>query len=188
MSREISALKKQIEDLLFSTGRFGIELLVDWLASTDFYSAPASRDNHSCFAGGLAFHSCSVLNTLSDRVNTYPDGYLKNWNEQSTILCSLLHDICKIDMYRRTGAVYTINDGMPIGHGSKSVILASRYITLTTFEIFAIIHHMGVPETYNDKMAFNKALEMYPEMILLHLADFESSAIIEPNEMKSRRK
>ena len=45
----------------------------------------------------------------------------------------------------------------------------------------------GVPETYSDRMTFNKAVELYPNIIYLHLADFESSVVIEAIEMERRK-
>jgi hypothetical protein len=38
---------------------------------------------------------------------------------------------------------------------------------------------MGLPETYGDRQSFNAALKMNPDIILLHNADFMSSAIYE---------
>ena len=185
MPREISSLKPQVEALLLSTKRKGVENLIAFLATTDYYVAPASKNFHSSFIGGLTAHSCTVLNILSDKIDSLT--VETEWREDTIIICSLLHDLCKIGTYKRNGAIYITEDDFPLGHGVKSVILAMEYIKLTDFEKMAITHHMGVPETYGDRMTFNRAVALYPNIIYLHLADFESSVVIEPIELERRR-
>ena len=180
MPRETSALRNQIETLLLSTERPGIDNLIGWLKGTDYYSAPASRNNHSCFIGGLAFHSCSVLNVLSSRVEALGEEVKSDWTDESIIICALLHDLCKIGIYHRVGVVYVFEDReLPLGHGEKSVILAMEYIKLTDFEKLAIRWHSGLPELYSERMGFNQALKLHPSILYLHLADFESSVMFE---------
>ena len=177
MAKEISSLKGQIETLLLSTKRKGVENLIAFLSTTDYYVAPASKNFHSSFIGGLAFHSCSVFNVLSDKIDSLT--IETEWGEDTIIICALLHDLCKIGTYKRNGAIYITEDDFPLGHGEKSVILAMEYIKLTDFEKLAITHHMGLPSTYPEAMCFNQALKLHPHILYLHLADFESSIINE---------
>jgi hypothetical protein len=183
IKREVSSLKPQIELLLMNIQREGMENLVYFLKNSDYYSAPASSSYHCSFPGGLAFHCCSVLNVLSSRISTLGEGVMNKWVEDSIVICSLLHDLCKIDFYKRVGATYSIEDKFPYGHGEKSVLIAQKYIPLTDFEVMAIRWHMGIPESYADKMSYNAALKIEPSILYLHLADYESSIIQEPIEM-----
>ena len=137
---------ERFESLLTSCKREGIENLIDFIRSTDFYTAPASTKYHLCCEGGLLQHSLNVYDCLCSKF------YNELWNEkltsvkpESLIITSLLHDICKTNFYvpelrnkkvysehgskidsggrydwqQVTG--YTINDTLPYGHGEKSV-------------------------------------------------------------------
>lgn len=196
--------KQKIIDLLLSTKREGINKLINWLENkSDFFIAPSSKDKHSNFEGGNAFHSYSVYELLKDKCE-----YFKNKksnlfipNEDSVKIIALLHDISKANFYIKTfknvkdgkkinyngkevdnwieKEVYDIDDKFPLNHGCKSVIMLQNFIKLEKFEILCIAHHMGLPSDYIEKITFHNALELYPFIILLHTADFESSCILE---------
>lgn len=58
--------------------RDGINDLMDWLGSTDFFEAPASTRFHGSYEGGLCQHSLNVgkwLNKLAEGL--YPGQYTK---------------------------------------------------------------------------------------------------------------
>jgi len=76
-----------------SIKREGADKLLDWLNKTDFFFAPASGKYHSCFEGGLCFHSLNVYKRLltnvknelraelshnADQINRLKDIMLKN--------------------------------------------------------------------------------------------------------------
>ena len=77
--------------------------------------------------------------------------------QDSVIITALLHDICKTFFYttstrnaknEKTGKwekvpYYTVEDKMPLGHGSKSAMIIKQYMELTTEEMYAIWWHMG---------------------------------------------
>lgn len=65
---------------------------------------------------------------------------------------------------------YVYDDGFPIGHGEKSVIVLQQYIDLTAEEAMAIRYHMGEYGEHDDRN-LRKAKEMYPLVELVHLAD-----------------
>ena len=48
------------ESLLMSTGRTGIDKVIEYLRKTDFYDAPASAKYHSNYETGLLDHSLMV--------------------------------------------------------------------------------------------------------------------------------
>ena len=84
------------KELLLSTKRPNIENLIAWLETTDFKEAPASTVYHNSFRGGLLAHSINVYHAMHDF-----DMWLKFYElpEDSIIIASLLHDLCKIYCY-----------------------------------------------------------------------------------------
>ena len=70
-------------------------------------------------------------------------------------------------------------DSILPGHGDKSVIMLSKYITLTDEEIACIRWHMGAYE--KDTTMWNyygKAIEKYPNVLYTHTADMIASKIL----------
>ena len=76
-----------------NVSRPGAQQLLDWLATTDFYTAPASTRFHGACECGLVMHSINVYNVLMSRFYTEED------NKESFTLVSLLHDLCKANYY-----------------------------------------------------------------------------------------
>ena len=91
---------KDFEDLLLSTKREGIDRLLEFIRKSDFYNAPASTRFHSCHEGGLLEHSMNVYRCLIAKIenNIWKD-VLSNIPEESLIITSLLHDLCKTYFY-----------------------------------------------------------------------------------------
>ncbi len=109
------------------------------------------------------------------------------------VVASLLHDLCKTNYYVRgvkwrkddfgkweSYKAWLIEDDLPLGHGEKSLYLAARYIDLVPEEAAAIRRHMGawssgVTTDYGAAMAYNAAVDQYPLLRLLIMADFAAS-------------
>lgn len=186
-------MTKSIEEfkaLLRDTERDGIDGLIAWLETTDFFSSPASTQYHGAHEGGLLEHSLAVREAAMQifiRTEIFPAEVL----DSSITICALLHDVCKIGRYRQgvrnvkvNGAwvqkevwEYVQEDAYPYGHGEKSVELIRRHINLSDDEALAIRWHMGPWEECN-KNTCSKALER-PLALLLHLADMIASKILE---------
>ena len=164
-------------------GRSGIEDLIEWLESTDFFVAPASSKYHEAFEGGLVLHSLNVFHHLT-RLNEL---YGMDYTLESLTIVALFHDLCKIGCYKVsmrnvkddiTGTwskvpYYTINEDFQFGgHGSKSVYLVQNFIKLTPDEAVAINCHMGVE---NGKWEVCNAHRACPLAFLLHTADMAST-------------
>ena len=178
-------MKQKILELLRETKREGIEDLIDFLANkSDFFTAPASTRYHGCFEEGLAKHSYQVYEIFRKKVE---DSGLKI-NEDSIIISSLLHDICKVNYYKtdyrnaknskgewEKVPYYTVNDTIPYGHGEKSVMMISEYIKLTNEEKYAIRWHMGFTEPKELYGTIGEAYKKYPVALLLHEADLEAT-------------
>ena len=73
--------------------RDGLEDLLTWLQTTDFFECPASSKFHSAEAGGLCFHSLNVYKRLL-KLATDEWGE-ENINKESITIIALFHDICK---------------------------------------------------------------------------------------------
>ncbi len=89
-------IQNQIERLLLKTNREGADKLVEALKRSDFYIAPASTVFHDNFEGGLALHSLKLLEIFSEKVIQFGLAL----PEDSVIICSLLHDLCKVNYYK----------------------------------------------------------------------------------------
>jgi hypothetical protein len=178
-------MKEKFIELLRSTNREGIEKLIDFLDRTDFYTAPASTRFHNSFESGLLAHSMNVYTSLKKLVGN-------EWPEDTIIIVSLLHDICKVNMYKvdyrnkkdENGVwvkepYYTTDDLMPLGHGEKSVMIISEFIKLSKEELYAIRWHMGGFEPKENYGYLAKAYEKYPLAVYTHIADIMATYILE---------
>ena len=65
---DLKALKVEFKDIVANViHRDGIDDLMAWLDSTDFYSAPSSTRYHGAEPGGLVAHSIAVYNRLKQK-------------------------------------------------------------------------------------------------------------------------
>ena len=162
--------------------RPGADKLLEWLKSTDFFTAPASTRFHGAYPGGLVKHSLNVYYALLGNFN------LRGlYSPQTQTIVALLHDVCKAGVYHaetkrrrnpETGVWedylgYTFRDPLPLGHGEKSLYQIARFIRLEDHEALAIRWHMGA---YDDAFrggsrALNAAMERTPLVLELHYAD-----------------
>lgn len=191
-------LKKIILNELLEVQRDGMDNLIDYICNkTDYFTAPASTKYHSNYENGLAEHSHKVTQLFREKNERFKLGL----SENTIKICGYFHDLCKCNFYKRgiknikdgkkingygkevdnwiEKEVWEIDDQLPLGHGSKSVILLQEFISLSTFEVMAILFHMGLPEDYEMKIAYNNATKKYPAIIALHSADLESSYLLE---------
>ena len=136
--------------------RPGADKLLEWLKSTDFFTAPASTRFHGAYPGGLVKHSLNVYYALLGNFN------LRGlYSPQTQAIVALLHDVCKANYYAGEYPDYTVKDQMPMGHGEKSVYLVMKRMELTDDEALAI----------GGSRALNAAMEKTPLVLELHYAD-----------------
>lgn len=143
-----------------------------------FLTAPASKGHHSNYEGGLFDHSVEValqLQTLTKKLGLVWEA------EDSAFRVGILHDLCKIDTYKKSEKhPYWEWDNSPIikGHGDKSVIYALNWgCPLTEEEIACITYHMGAYET--DRWdAFSNAIKRFPNVLYTHTADMIADKIM----------
>lgn len=173
--------------------RDGADGLLKWLESSDFFTAPASTQFHGCYGGGLLQHSLNVYDCLVKCVDAA--GLTDDIPADSIALAALLHDICKVNFYKKgfrnvkneeTGQwerkeIYQIEEKFPCGHGEKSVIILQNFLRLTTDEIYAIRAHMGGFDTSvkGGDYFIGKIFEKSRLAFLLHLADMSATYLME---------
>ena len=162
---QIQANKIEFINLLRSTGREGIETLINWLETkSDFFTAPSSTIYHGNYDGGLCQHSLNVYKAAKEFIKNSQTTALKEYeldkiSDTSIIIAALLHDLCKTNFYVKEYKnfkdeatntwkkyqTYKCVDNFPLGHGEKSVIMIQNFI----------IHYFLLMEDYfilNTKM------------------------------------
>lgn len=195
---EMAPVRTLVETALELARREGLDRLVQYLATTDYYTAPASTRFHGNYEGALAEHSLNVAALLLRKNEQLALGL----NEGTCILAGLCHDLCKVNFYVQdfknqkvykengtksdakgrfdweTVPTYTIEDKFPCGHGEKSVIMLQNFLRLTQEEILLIRWHMG-PFAAANEYEFSNATDFKPEIVAMFTADMEAAALFE---------
>lgn len=193
--------KERFIELYKSTiKREGAAELLEFLLSpsSDFFEAPASARFHLSKEGGLCEHSLNVYDCLKSYLDAPRTKEITGmtYSDESIAIVSLLHDLCKINVYKKgfrnvkdeKGAwqrvdTFEYDDKMPYGHGEKSVYMITAYMKLTREEAFAIRYHMGYSST-EDPRNISAAFEMFPLAFALSTADSEATYFIESDKNK----
>ncbi|MBE7020805.1 MAG: hydrolase [Ruminococcaceae bacterium] len=175
--------------------REGSDKLLNYLLSDkcDFFEAPASTRYHLSSPGGLCTHSLNVYDCLKAYLDRpyAKETFGLDYSEETIAIVSLLHDLCKINCYKKgfrnvkdeTGKWiqvpnYEFDDPVPYGHGEKSVYIISGFMRLTREEAFAIRYHMGYSGT-EDTRNVSKAFEAFPLAFAVSTADMEATFLLE---------
>ena len=102
---ELEANKAEFIRLLKSTQREGVDYVIEHLEEAGFFQAPASSTQHLNTEGGLVQHSlntCKAALMLREQMIKMDNSLQKDLKEDSCIIASLLHDVCKTNIYKRT--------------------------------------------------------------------------------------
>ena len=108
---QIAEVKQEYIDLLKEIKREGCDIdeFINYLESTDFFSAPASTQYHCSFPGGLCLHSINVYKALkslttkfASKVNKDTKEVVPVYSPDSILIVGLLHDLDKILKYEKT--------------------------------------------------------------------------------------
>ena len=201
MKVDIKANKDEFLELLRSTNRDGIEDVITDLEELGFFSAPASAGHHLNVEGGLVLHSintCKAALAIWEGMKPLEPSLATEVKRDSIIIASLLHDVCKSDIYKRSikkrknalgqwedceGYKVSYKD-FPMGHGEKSVILLlCSGLDLSDDEMLAIRWHMGAlginMNSYEDERCYDTARALYPLVSIIQTADGLAAAILE---------
>ncbi len=197
--------EKFIEIFKSKIKREGADKLLEFICSpsSDFFTAPASARYHSAYEGGLCEHSINVYECLRDYLDrdVARTKYNLNYSDESIAIVALLHDLCKMNIYKvsyrnaknemgvwEKVPYYEFDDTLPYGHGEKSVYMITPFMKLSREEAFAIRYHMGFSNVENQMATNNvsKAFEMYPLAFALSTADMEATYYIENDKNKKK--
>lgn len=192
-SKYVAERKELFAACLGACDRDGMNDLLSWLETTSFYRDPASTKYHSAHDAGLLIHSLGVSSTFAQFMKDNP---VFGVSYQTAYIAGLLHDLCKIGCYERKERFRKdkfdkwekypgyewITEPLPLGHGSKSVEIASRFIRLTDQEKILLFWHMG-PSTTADINDFYNVCSRFPEVAFMHAADLIHSKCFEPQEL-----
>ena len=104
MSKVTELKDKFVEIYTENIKRPGSEKLLNYLLSesSDFFVAPASTRYHGAYEGGLCEHSIHVYECLKSYLERerVKEDYNMEYSDESIAIVSLLHDICKVNLYR----------------------------------------------------------------------------------------
>lgn len=172
----------------------GADKFLEWLESTDFFTAPCSTNYHLNIECGLVAHSLNVFTRMIKEVAS--EGIDVNQVINKIAFVSLLHDVCKADTYVKSFRnkkidnewkqveVYEFSEKFTFGHGSKSVYLIQKFIrNMTDEEAEAIRYHMAGYE-YPGYLEPGSQI-VYPRnklALLLHIADMKATYIDESTD------
>lgn len=169
--------------------REGADKMLEYLESTDFFTAPASTKYHSAFEGGLCYHSLMTFFECVRLLKAYKDKI--SVSGETAAICTLLHDVCKINCYevstknvKKDGVwvqepCYIWNEQINFGgHGSKSVFIINKFMSLTDEEAVAINCHMGAWDS-DAGYKLSGAYSQYPFAWIVHVADEATNFIVE---------
>ena len=172
-SQDVGALWRQLEASVESLANADLKRLLNaLLADTElaqaYREAPAARQLHHAWLGGLLEHVVSLLG-LADRVAAhYP-----LLDRDLLVTGVILHDVGKIrELEWETGFDYTV-EGVLLGHIQMGVDLAEKTIAalpdfpdrLRTLVLHMILSHHGKLEFGSPK------LPMIPEALVLNFLD-----------------
>ena len=177
-------VKKDIIAVLSATRRNKMDEVIRQLEELGFFEAPASIRHQNNYDGGLAEHSFMVyeeaISIRESLISYYPE-LEASLPLDSVAIATLLHDVCKSDVYHKsaTGKYYKDMSGFPAGHGEKSVIMLLRMgLKLTDDEILAIRWHMGnheAKEGSQEYVCMRLAMDKCPLLRVVLQADARAS-------------
>lgn len=201
MSCNINENKEEFVKLLKSTGREGVDDVIEGLERLGFFSAPASAGHHLNVEGGLVQHSlntCKAAFAIWEGMKALEPSLDTEVKKESIIISALLHDVCKADIYKRSvkkrknklgqwedceGYKVSYKD-FPMGHGEKSlVVILLSGLELYDDEMLAIRWHMGAwglnQNSFEDVRNYDTAQKEYPLVAIIHAADVMAANVME---------
>lgn len=188
---EFESVWKEYADEDYDDLVIGNEPLMEYLKYGGFFTSPASTKYHGVYPGGLYDHSKAVF----ERLKWMTENLNLQWQRPvSPFIIGMFHDLCKCDQYKIKSDLQEIIDKYPDmvnevtpeyeynnntllkGHGAKSVMILSQFITLTEEEMLCIRYHMGAyeKEEWNE---FDMAIRKYPNVLFVHTCDMMASKV-----------
>ena len=153
--------------------RKGAKELLQWLESTDFFTAPASTKYHGAYEGGLCEHSLNVFHfyyqEILNRAEFSGIKCLDTDTEETVAICALLHDVCKVNLYvRNTRNVKNEATGQ-----------WEKVPYYSVGENKFPYGHMGGFDDAAKGYNLSAAYRQYPNAMLLHIADMKATYLLD---------
>lgn len=169
--------------------------LLDWLDSSDFWTAPASTRFHGNFKAGLSLHTLKVIQQalllarpLMENFWTSPEASKYSVTAEDIFVAALVHDFCKTDFYgveyRNTKDITgnwikqpyykSKGENRNLGHGNESVLklveIMPSYIK-KRHVLEAVSRHMGFSDLSESESYNYSNFLQNPLVVLIQLAD-----------------
>lgn len=211
MTTELSSQQIKQNEIVFEkiytdyilNNYYGSKDLLDWIKSSDFFTAPASASEHLSCVGGLCQHTLNVYHRLMSLLSGINLDSLGT-DINGIALVALCHDLYKcnayvtdyknVKVYTESGTKYDSNGryewetqkyfkyepGLKgFGKGGKSLFIVQNFIkNLPLAEAAAIRHHMG---GYESGMGISENVSpvfgQFPLCVYLHCADLMATFI-----------
>lgn len=174
----LSKNKSKTLNLLSQVHRPGINNLINYLLKSNYFQSPASTKYHNNFYGGLNLHCINVYNRFTTR-NRRLESPLP---EDSEIIVSFCHDLCKVGYYYPSKDRWKgrKNHQMSTLHGVLSVQILKQFIELTPEEEAIIKYHMGLFSVYGYVKEYSaeelhEAISKYPTVQIFASCDNEDA-------------
>ena len=167
--------------------REGSKELLEWLEKSTFFTDPSAKSHHGNFDGGLCDHSLKVYYALKDFVQMYKSQFQEyEITEESIAIVALLHDLCKVGLYKKgfrnvkndSGVwekvgCYDYDDKLGMGHGEGSVYIIQTFMKLNRAEALSIRWHMSSWDlaVKGGDSSINVARAQNPLVTLICMAD-----------------
>lgn len=159
-----------------------------FLENSDFYIAPASTRHHLNCEGGLCQHTLNVIQRMfKDYNKEHSEDEIKKADyKEKVFLVALLHDLCKVNIYKKTikqkkdkegnvieFPVWKENTDFPMGYAEKSLYIAQKYFTLTDEEALSIRWYRGNTEwsIIGEDFRIEEFYSKHPLAFYLRVAD-----------------
>lgn len=201
MNIDKEAAKAEFIEMLRSTGREGVDYVIEEIERLGFFEAPASANHHLNVEGGLTVHSLNVAKAslaVLEAMKPLDPALDKEVSRDSVIIAALLHDVCKADIYRRsvkkrknvlgqwedTEGYKLTYKNFPMGHGEKSLIVVlCAGLEISDAEMLAIRWHMGAwgvnQNSLEDCKSYDVARKLYPLVSIIQTGDSLAASIME---------
>jgi len=180
--------------------RDGSDKLLEYLESSTFFTDPSAKAHHGNFDGGLVEHSLNVYHCLVKFCEKYTEEFSETeFDEESIAIIGLLHDLCKIGLYKKgfrnvknddTGQwskkeVYEYDDKLGMGHGEGSVYIIQSFMKLNRDEALSVRWHMSAFDHAfkGGDNSINVAKSQTPLVLLISLSDLWASQFMEETKV-----
>jgi hypothetical protein len=169
--------------------------LLDWLDSSDFWTAPASTRFHGNFKAGLSLHTLKVIQQalllarpIMENFWTSPMAEKYSVTAEDIFVAALVHDFCKTDFYgveyRNTKDITgnwikqpyykSKGENRNLGHGNESVLklleIMPSYIK-KRHVLEAVSRHMGFSDLSESESYNYSNFLQNPLVVLIQIAD-----------------